>query len=273
MKIASVVMCFDRPQYIKPVIESFEQAKESQKLDWYFFQDGAVSEVSGRRYAEDGNLEDVKKIIDSSSLPIKALIKRDYNVGPGQQRQLIYKLLEEYDLMFVFDDDMIIGEDYLRLLKIMAKQFPEYVGLLYTNTRASPTPKSLSTVHRMDIARLWGHYMWRDNWLKFKDDHKFYSDYIKPYDFHMIRGLLKKEEIERHVRVPSFSDDTIINLLCRKNRIQKLVPRVTRARYIGKEGIIAYKTERYWKRKGMHRQPSVITHTSDKYLKQFKRKG
>ena len=273
MKIACAVMCFDRPHYLKPVIESFEQADEAMNLDWFFFQDGIISEVSGHVYAEKENIDEVAELIRNTKLPVKHFNRLMYNVGPGQQRYRIYQLLDEYNLLFVFDDDMIVGRDYLKLLRIMAQQFPAYTGLMYTNEGGKPTTQNLGRVQEKAIARLWGHYMWKNNWLKFRKDHKIYYDFIKQYDFHQIRRLVRKKELSRPRNVASLSDDVVINRLCRHHGIKKLVPKISRGLYIGKEGIITYKTDNLWKKRGMERQNKTITYDSDKKLKRFVKKG
>ncbi len=175
--------------------------------------------------------------------------------------------------MYVFDDDMIVGRDYFRLLRIMAKQFPTYTGLLYTNDRHNNKEANLKRVREKAIARLWGHYMWRNNWLKFKDDHKIYYDYIRQFDFFEIRRLQRSGEVKRPKNIGSLSDDVIVNVLCRAHGIQKLVPKVSRARYIGKVGVVTYKTDNLWNKRGMEHQRSKITYNSDRKLNKFVKAG
>lgn len=268
-RIAIAVMCFDRPHYLKEVIQSFEEAEGCENFDWYFFQDGVISEVSGHLYADVEGHKEVTKMIRETNLPVKSFVRQLYNVGPGQQRFNIYRVLNDHELMFVFDDDMIIGRDYLTLLTKMAYQFPEYVGLLYTNSTRKITRNRLQMVREEKIARLWGHYMWKHNWEKFRDDHYVYYEYIKQFDFHEIRKLHREGKVKRPPHITSLSDDVVVNVLCRKYGINKLVPYISRARYIGKKGIITYKTDDLWNKRNMVNQRETITFDSDKDLEKF----
>lgn len=269
MKVAVAVMCFDRPDYLEQVLKSFENARGTKKLDWFFFQDGISSEVSGKRYTTQEKLDSVANLIENTKLPVKHFERLPYNIGPGQQRYRIYKILEDYDLMYIFDDDMVVGKDYFKLLYIMANQFPDHTGILYNNTRTKITKKNLKSLHRETIARLWGHYMWQSNWQKFHKDHKVYYEFIKQFDFHEIRKLTRSGELKRPPNIPSLSDDVVVNCLCRKYKIQKLVPKISRARYIGKRGIITYNTDRLWKKRGMSKQREKITFPEDEKLERF----
>jgi hypothetical protein len=268
MKIASAVMCFDRPQYLDPVIKSFESADESDQIDWFFFQDGAVNQVSGKVYGSYNDLIMVKHLIEDTSLPVKQYIRREHNISPAQQRYHIYHLLEDYDLLYVFDDDMVIGKHYLTLLRRMANQFPDHVGLLYTNEVNKLNNNNLKKVKQIKEARLWGHYMWKNNWLKFREDHENYYQAIKDNDwFSLKRGSRLKLSKE----FPALGDDVVINKLCRRHGIYKLAPVISRAKYIGKFGTVAYKLDNYWKKKNMDKQREQITFNYDAEEWEFKK--
>ena len=268
-KIAVTVMCFDRPHYLRQVIDSFEQADGAMELDWYFFQDGAINEISGRLYANVEGRDEVADIIRECNLPVKGFYRQMFNVGPGQQRFNMYRLLNTYELMYVFDDDMVVGQHYFRLLKILAEQFPDKTGLLYTNDTRKVTKSARHAVREQEIARLWGHYMWRHNWEKFRDDHKIYADFIKDYDFMEIRQKRSRGDLVLPTGVPTFSDDIIVNKLCRKHGIKKITPRISRAKYIGREGVITYKTDNLWKKRGMQHQREQITFEEDTEIEEF----
>jgi len=269
MKIAVAVMCFNRPHYLEPVLRSFEEADEVNELDWFFFQDGAVNYYSEVRYTDDKPLNAVTKLIEDSTLPNKKLIKQEYNISPAQQRYNMYTLLDDYDLLYVFDDDMIVGQHYFSLLRKMAEQFKRNTGILYTNHSAKPVKQNLDKVTVKKIARLWGHYMWRDNWLKFRKDHTIYYNFMKEKDFFIYRRQGPFTDMPKEM--PHISDDKVVNELCRRYNIRKLVPRVSRAKYIGKFGTLAYKEDRFWIKKGMHKQSEIITHAGDGKLKAFKK--
>jgi hypothetical protein len=269
-RIASAVMCFNRPAYLEKTLDSFLHARGMDKIDWFMFQDGAYNQVSGKTYARDAGINLVREVVGLMKFPFKEKYFNEFNLGPAQQRYIIYKTLfnKGYKTVFVFDDDMIVGEDYLILLEKMRGQFPNYVGILYTNkTNKKPTIKNLQSLKVMRTARLWGHYMTKENWEKIKPKYTIYYNHIKKYDYREERGKA------RHALpngIPVIGDDTIINHLCREQDIKKLVPLISRAKYIGKNGSISYKTEKTWKGKEMHKQRDQIIFKQDKHLERFK---
>jgi heptaprenylglyceryl phosphate synthase len=110
MKIASAIMCFKRPDYLEQTIKSLENADESSEVDWFVFQDGAENKISGEVYATQSELDAVADVINTSTLPIKEFTQQDSNISPSQQRYLILSLLNEYDLVYVFEDDLIVSK-------------------------------------------------------------------------------------------------------------------------------------------------------------------
>lgn len=264
--VASAIMCFKRADYLKKTIKSLENTEESNELDWFIFQDGAENQISGKTYATQDELDSVAEIINNSTLPIKEFIRQDSNISPAQQRYLILSLLNDYDLLYVFDDDMIVGKYYLKLLRIMAEQFPKYIGLMYNNTNRG---NNFKAVRESNSARLWGHYMNRQVYEKIVDDYTDYYNCVKKFDYHQ-RRKISSEKIGLPETAPWIMDDIVINRLCEKYGIRKLHPDITRAKYIGRDGgMVAYKTDRTWRKMGMHKQPKRITHKQDKNIRKF----
>lgn len=265
MRIGIAVMCFDRPHYLDKVINSFEEAKIKNYYDFYFFQDGGVNLYSGNVYASPNYLNLVSERIERCNLNYTH-IKSEENLSPAKQRYLIYKkLFEIHDLIFVFDDDMVVGKDYFILLERLAKQFPEYYGLLYCNNNIR-VKGNLRKVKIESSARLWGHYMWKHNWLKIEPRHSYYFDMIEKRDWWVMR---KVRDFKLTKEFPAIGDDKVINKLLRQKGINKLVPFISRAKYIGKYGSVAYKLEEFWKKKGMDNQREQITFSEDKDIKEF----
>jgi hypothetical protein len=262
-KIASALMCFNRPDYTRHTIKSLVANTEVNDVDWFIFQDGIVNEISSAIYSEEEPHKRVEKVIRNSGLPITNYVKQEFNISPYQQRYQILRLLKEYDLIYVFDDDMIVSPHYLRLLRIMAEQFPNYIGIM---NRHRNRGKKLRFLQVCGHARLWGHYMNKQTYNLIEEKFTRYYNHVKKFDFHKRRTYPDMRTAE----VPYVLDDVAINKLCQMYGIKKLWPFVTRGRYIGKKGTVAYKTAGYWKKKGMDRQPEEITYPGDAKLKSFR---
>lgn len=265
-KKAVVLLAFNRPEYLSRVLPSLEDNTEINRYDWYLFQDGITNELSGISYSEEEAHSKVTEQLYRAKLPNKTVITRPYNIAPSQQRYHALKLLEEYDLLFCFDDDMIVSKYYLKLLRIMAEQFPNYIGILYSN---KPNKQRINVVSVERTARLWGHYINKETYGKIKDDYQEYYEAISKVDFHQIITLKARQEGLVPNNLPHVMDDKAINRICLDKGIKKLVPEVSRGYYIGKKGLIAYKTSDLWRKRRMDFQKEQINYEVDRTRKEF----
>lgn len=249
-KIAASVMAFNRPEYLKPVMRSFEAAAEAQDIDWYVFLDNRINKFSNIEYAKLGDINAVYQLIMDSTLPIKEIIRNTHNEGIALQKHKAHQLFNDYDLVFFFEDDLVIGKYYLRLLRVLAKSYPGCVGMMNRHYNSGP----VDGVSVYNIARLWGYYMTSEVWSKIEIDWNIYYDRIKNYDY----------------RIRKKKQDLYLGKMLLKNSVRKLWPCVTRGTYVGKFGSSAYKTEEFWKRRKMHRQPAKIEHPEDATIGKFR---
>lgn len=260
-KIASVILTFNRPNYFKRTLNSLEKNIEIEDIDWFILQDGKQNKISKEVYSEVKPHEKVLELAHNSILPNKHIITQEFNISPAQQRYKALELLNDYELLFCFDDDMVVSRYYIKLLKQMANQFPNYIGLLYSNKKRSSKMDILRVVNN---PRLWGHYITQESYFKIKDKYKKYYEFMKTFDYHQRRSSGVDMSNTSFIM-----DDIVITRLCRQKGIKKLEPDVSRGLYIGKFGMVAYKTENYWNKKKMNKQSKDIEFESDRNLERF----
>jgi hypothetical protein len=263
LKIAGAILCFNRPEYLEKVIKSLETANYSDKMPWYIFQDGAVNRRSGRIYATTAQLESVAKVIKDSSLPIREFYQNKYNYSIPTLKKEAHHLFEDYDLIFFFEDDLVVGKNYLTLLKKLYKQFPNSIGMM--NKHPSKL-KGHSIVRRCPTSRLWGYYMSKDVYNKIRDDFNFFHNRIMNVDYNNRHRVHNLREI---MKTPHLSQDVTITNACKNNNILKLWPDVSRGLYIGRSGAIAHRDDEIWFRKGFDKQHNKITFPEDSKIKEF----
>lgn len=248
-KVAAAFFTFGKPDCTKQVLNSILQnRKYHYGIDLYCFHDGAVSEFNGVRYVSDEINQQVLDIVKNCGLNFKEIIVNKDNKGIGRQKHRSHQLFENYDLVYFFEDDLLLGNYYLRLLKVLAESFPRRAGTLHNHFNSS----GYNLVYPLiGEARLWGYYMPRQVYLEIKDGWERYHDKIKHMDY-----IGKKSQgVKRAPR----QDINLTDLLVRTGR-HKVQPCITRARNIGQYGHIAFQRGgTKWEENKLHLQPMEIS--------------
>ena len=268
MKIAGAIICFDKYDYTLQAVNSLEKSVEVENVDWYVFQDGVTNPLTGISYTKEKKLDAVQSIFDTSTLRIMDFERSEWNGSIPQQKYKAHQVFEmdDYDTVFFFEDDLVVSKYYLRLLRIMARQFPQHLGMVNREENSG----QLDELVKCSIARLWGYYMTRQVYDRIKDDYSKYYHVIKNIDYNNRRMFTEEDYDHKGLPTGTRMHDITLTRLCRRVGITKYWPRVTRATYVGKFGKLAYRTEEYWKRKRMHRQPKRIEYEEDATMDTWK---
>lgn len=262
-RIGAALFTFAKPDVTKKVIESILlNRRMNYEIDWYVFHDGAVNDISGLRYAEDSTVARTLEIVKNSKLPYKNLTINEYNEGIARQKHRAHQLFENYDLVYFFEDDLLLGNYYLRLLKILAESFPNQVGTLHKHFNNGPHNLVYPCTGE---ARLWGYCMPRQVYGKIEVAWNKYYNRIKNMDY-IGRKMYGVKRAPRH--------DINLSRIIQDAGSTKLWPYITRARNIGQNGHIAFqKGGTLWERNKLHLQPTKISYPKlDKRITRFKRR-
>lgn len=100
---------FNRPDYFEKCLASLEKNKGIEDYDVYLFLDGG----KGNRQ------EEYIKMMDSSSIIRKKIIKRERNYGVEHHNIVIRKFLFDecqFEKVIIIEDDVVVSPSYLTLL-------------------------------------------------------------------------------------------------------------------------------------------------------------
>jgi hypothetical protein len=245
-KIALAIFSFNRPEYLEPVLKSIESNNNISDIDFYFFQDGYINKFSKKIKTEKELIEKCILIWEKSKIPNKTLVKQEYNVGIGiSQFEAKVLLFEEmgYEEVMLFEDDLILSKNYIRLLRILLDQFKyeKSVGIVMCHG-SEKRLESKDKAEKLYILRpgdihMWGWAMWKDRWLKIKPDFLKYYKFIEKIDYKKrptweIINFYKKEGIN----LGYSSQDGAIHYSIFKNGLLIINTQVNRGKYIGEKG-------------------------------------
>lgn len=266
-RIACAVMCFNRPNYLKQVIESILNNENYNNFDWFFYQDDHT--IDGIKYADHELINESTNIILKNSNKFKffTLFQADENIGVARQKQKAHQLFKEYENVIFFEDDMILSPYYLHLLVTINKQFSKCI--VQANDRTGGLPKDNFTLHLNELipswCHWWGYLMPYDIYKQIQEGFDYYVNFIGPNYRKRPSKAIKQE-----FNVGATSHDAILSLYSEKSNIQKLTTVVPRAKYIGERGLHA-RPEWYKKFKFNIEKPYIFE--EDKDITFFKLKG
>jgi len=251
-KIAGAVITFCRPDYLDQTLDSLERCLLSDKIDWFFFQDGLKGYPEYKVTYNTIKQKDIQESINRvriTTLPIKEHFINNINRGVNYQINSIFKLFNDYDKLFIFEDDMVVSKYYLRLLNVLSIEQPLIMSTFYSIGYEPNRDRDYKVMLKATKPRSWGFCLTREAWDRINIHwNKKYKNRFKKY------------------RTPYY--DTVITQYARKYLNGKYIPKISRGFYIGKDGILSY-NKGNWNRRGLHKQVKEIEYDIDKNIKGF----
>lgn len=237
------LMAFNRPQYVKQVISSLEDQIDIGNREFHAFVDGPVSNISGKRYGDDDDIDAVINVISSSKLPF-SIHRSNVNLGTF----LSFLKAEEFgfqsrkfDCIYFFEDDMELSSHYLKTMDVLRALFEKDGDVGYFaaygqhTTHASERHK-----HRHKLLPLehhWGFGLFRSHWLAMRPVIEEYSRIIGGVDYRDRDHVAVRTYFERlGVFIHATSQDEVkaaATMMLRKLRLNTLT---CHGRYIGEIG-------------------------------------
>jgi hypothetical protein len=162
MKTAVMVVAFNRPEYFRQVIGSLEKNPEAEQLPFWLFLDHSPSEEG----------QHVLEIADTSKIRDKTVVRRAENLGLGRNiidglRRLFER--EGYDRILVFEDDMLVNPQYIRLTLWLSDRYHRFANV--ATVQAHSKNPGDRDAQRRDLRRLgltlqnfWGYCLTRPVW-------------------------------------------------------------------------------------------------------------
>ncbi len=249
-KVGAVIFTFCRTDYLGQCLSSLENCKLSDEIDWHVYQDGLEGFPEHKpayyKYSEK-DLDAVEKMIGGTKLPIVTFSRNRKNMGINYQVNQAFRLFDDYDLLFFFEDDLVVSPYYLRLLWRCAEEHPNVVTSFHSiGIPNPPTMVRLRTMEKAQKPRLWGFSMTRKGWGN-----------IQPF---------WEPHHKKKPRNPYY--DVVVTQLARSHTKGKYQPLITRAHNIGIEGILSTNPVS-WKHRDLHKQKKEIVFKEDAKIKDF----
>ena len=280
-KLGIAIFSFNRPNYLQKVLNSLKN-NDLTNADLWFWQDGSVNMYSKKRYVDNDIIHQCIKQFEQTfpqtQYSIKWKTPPEWNVGPGIKQYLAgKKMFERYDRVLFLEDDMIISNDYVRLIQILLDQFASdrQVGTVQCAYKDyfHPTKENLHKVRKgwQGGVHFWGYATWKDRWL---DMEKWfvenYYPFIKDIDYrdrpiNQIREMYKRRGIVEDVS----SQDAAKKWGFHQQHPIRIVTGVRRAKYIGEKGL--HETPDQFKKSEYGKVGSIVNIPEyERWIREFK---
>ncbi len=270
MKRAVAILSFNRPDYLKKVIDSVKEQTYTD-FDYWLFQDGNLNQFSWRRAA---NQTDIDKCIEifKEAFPKGKVEYSKTNIGIGLnwkrcEEQLF--LEEEYEEVIFLEDDLVLSPPYMETMVNMFDQFrdDDRVGMInaYGEVGGNRFPEvgPPSLIRRM--GHLWAIGVSKKQWLKRRKLMLEFYDIIGDKDYRFrpwqeIANFYAANGIKQDIALGQDGCKTAVLLLSKQVKVS---PSVNLAKYIGEKGFHADPANYQ-----MHQYGTMPVY--DKVIKKFK---
>jgi hypothetical protein len=237
-----VLFSFNRPRYLDQVCAGLAAQKGvalEQSRIW-LLQDGAVSPLTGRRFARDQDIADSIAVF-RCHFPRGRVMAAPHNLGVARNilrgEKLVFEGLEQ-EIGYFFEDDLIPGPWYLwalERLRELTEPHPRvaYFGAYGDHRRSYPGP----LVKYIPLEHHWGFALRRQGWLRIMEwlrpyyallDGRDYPDRDHARIFRLYEPLV--------VGTEASSQDAAKSLACMELGLTRVMTTVSFGRYIGEEG-------------------------------------
>lgn len=241
---AACMIAMARPHYLRDTLEGLESCSRKDEIDWYIFQDGIINEFSGRQVAREEDADTARKLINKADLPNKTIEVNKTNLGVPLQLDKVFRLFdEEYDLIHFFESDVVVSKHALSLHRRIIEKFPDSVPTLYHNRSVDDLDRiedNLDIMLKSDRTSFHTFSMWEQTFRDIEDRWDDFVEFMYGTDY-MLRD---HESIKEKFGTRHSSNDSILTELLIDKGYYRIRPLVSRALYIGMEGIHS-STENY----------------------------
>ena len=243
-KIALAIISFNRPHYLKLVLESLK-TNDLENIDVYFFQDGFKT-FNGENVVEKSLIEESLKVFNDSNIKGE-VVTQNYNLAVALHFDYIERFLflnKNYEQVIFFEDDLIIQPNYISTIKYMFNKYGEVerVGMIsaYGANSRNTLESQKQNKHKLHhMHHNWGFGLTRKFWLKRQplvDKYLELFCYNKEYrkrDSEAIRSWLKTQGLLTNAT----SQDYIKQQVTKQLNAIRITCYPNLGKYIGEKGL------------------------------------
>jgi len=244
-KTAVAIISFNRPHYLRPVLESIAKQTTFSDYDYFLFQDGAVNTFSNERHAKDEDIDESCRLAESIIPGIKIERSVD-NIGIylnfRRAEQYLFKECD-YSRIYFFEDDFLIRNDYFETLKCM---MDAYEGMPIAEVSAIGNHAASVEAQKKNLDKLvvglhhWAYGLYKDKWeIRENNKHmKWYHDMVSEVDYTKRPGkeIIKYYE-DNGIVMRGSSQDGAKDVVYAFENLGRVSTYAVNGMYIGAEGI------------------------------------
>ena len=247
-KVAIAIISFNRPHYLSQCIKSLEVQSCLNNTDFFLFQDGAFNYKVNKKRAEQKDIDKCIKIFNNSFLPNKICLPAKENIGLLENHHRAYqKIFDElkYDVMIVTEDDLVYNKDWLRVTRVLIKQFwdIESVATIQASCQGQYTPnqnrKENYKYINIGIPNWLGFAIWRNRWERMKPFFEEYRKFMQQFDYIRRDNLKIRKWYKDFANIEELttSQDRAKDWAAVLAGMSRVFTVVNRAKYIGEYGV------------------------------------
>lgn len=259
MTLPIIVMSFNRPKYLEEVLRSIKAQKGVSVSDdrFHLFQDGSASERSGKRYADEADI-DASCDLFLQYFPNGRVHRAEFNLGVAlnfdRAERFVFDTLGAEAAIFL-EDDLVLGPYYLRTMERLwdlaaARDDIGYFSAFGMHKASLDQQRKFADRIEPDMQN-WAFGLTRKQWLKSAPYVDQYLDLVRGVDYRdrphdKIAALYARWGVP----VKTSSQDTAKSIACHLTGSVKIKTYPVFGQYIGREGLHA--TPRLYEASGFH---------------------
>lgn len=243
MKIGIGIISWNRPNYLKQLLDSLEK-NDLSNCDFHLFQDGLNCKFTNK---EQTNVENINKsisVFDKSKLPNKEFHIREKNVSVAiNQFEAMNFLSLHYDKFIFLENDVIVSPNFIVIMKKLLKQFEhdKKVACISPSFRLHcKQDKIEKNLDRLFFKRghFWAEACWAKKWIKIAKEYMPYYNIVKNRPYRKRdEGAIKKLFSNSGIKMLTTSQDQGKDWAITKSGMKRAKLVVNRATGIGDKGI------------------------------------
>jgi len=239
------ILAFNRPQYLRRLVASLEMQTDLCDCEFHLFLDGAVNQASGKRRAEQKDIDACGRLFERARLPNKHIHWQEHNVNIGiASLEATDTLASTYERIMQLEDDLVLSPDWFRLARILYDELEEHPDVYsFSPGFIRHRLRSEDAADMERIVYSW-HHMWcecltADRWARIRDYYMEYHAIIAKEDY-LSRVLDQIRDFFDSLGMPprlALSQDGAREMACRRSGMRRARCAVNRSLSIGKKGI------------------------------------
>lgn len=241
-----VVMSFNRPQYLEPVLQSLSAQADCRITERVvaLFQDGAVNRISGNSYAEQKDIDACVQLFQRH-FPLGTIFRSSENLGVSlnfeRAENYVFDTLKAEAAIFL-EDDLVLSPFYITSLErvltfALSDERVGYVAV-YGHHRTPLTLQHENPGKFVLLEHNWGFGLTRRQWMRNKAYVDPYLDLVRQFDY-KFRDATRIHELFATwgLGCPGDSQDVAKTLACCLTGAVKLNTQACLGKYIGVTGL------------------------------------